>query len=199
MGHGHFALAWVLGLLILAGCASVPSSVPSAPNADHGSSHAGLLLPAPVNPDQRDYLGLETGEDFRLADIRTQVLIIEVFNFYCPHCQREAPSVNQLYLSIAADPNLSDRIKLIGIGVSNTPYEVDRFRKKFDVPFPLFPDRDRHLANQLNVRRTPTFIGFVKGTDGTPRRFLHAPGSMGNADEFLSKIIRLAKLDAPHS
>ena len=112
---------------------------------------------------------------------------------YCPYCQREAPNVNQLYRDITSDPHLKNRIKLIGIGVSNTHYEVNHFRESFDVPFPLFPDRSRNLAHQLNVRQTPTFIGFV-WENGIPRRFLHAPGSMGKTSEFLDRVVRLAAI-----
>ncbi|MGD9331835.1 MAG: TlpA disulfide reductase family protein [Desulfobacterales bacterium] len=199
MAHGKFSILLTISLLILAGCTRASSTLPTAPTTHLGPSLAELVLPAPADLDQRHYLGLETKDAFRLDEIRTNVLIIEVFNFYCPHCQREAPSVNQLYRQIAADPNLKDRIKLIGIGVSNTPYEVDRFRKEYNVPFPLFPDRDRHLALQLNVRQTPTFIGFVIESDRPPRQFLHAPGTMGGADQFLARIIRLAELNEPPS
>jgi len=192
---GRIGFVLVLILLAVVGCTSTPSP-PPAPAADrqHASQEA-LVLPALNDSAHRDYLGIETTGSFTLSDIQTQILIIEVFSMYCPHCQREAPNVNQLYRSVTEDPDLKERIKLIGIGVSNTSYEVNQFRESFEVPFPLFPDRSRDLARQLDVRQTPTFIGFV-WENGTPRRFLHAPGSMGKVSEFLARVVRLADLES---
>ena len=155
------------------------------------------MLPALSDSVQRDYLGIKTTEPFALNDIQTQVLIVEVFDFYCPHCQQEAPNVNRLYENIAADPYLKDHVKLIGIGVRNTTFEVNQFRKTFAVPFPLFPDRSRDIARQLEIRQTPTFVGFVLEPDGMLRRFMHAPGGLGKVDEFLARVVRLSGLEKP--
>lgn len=190
---GRISLALVVILLSIVGCTSTPSPLLAPPLDGHQASQEAIVLPALKDPAHRDYLGIKTTGDFSFDHIQTQVLIIEVFSMYCPHCQREAPNVNQLYRSITQDPNLKERIKLIGIGVSNTPYEVNHFRESFKVPFPLFPDRSRSIAHQLDVRQTPTFIGFV-WENGTPRRFLHAPGSMGKVSEFLARVVRLADL-----
>lgn len=188
-------MGWILVVILLcvAGCTSASSPPPTPPAATPDTPHETFLLPALADPAQRNYLGIETTGNFALSDIQTQILIIEVFSMYCPHCQREAPNVNQLYRSISEDPNLQNRIKLIGIGVRNTTYEVNHFRQSFHVPFPLFPDRSRDLARRLDVRETPTFIGFV-WENGKPRRFLHAPGRMGKVDDFLADVIRRAGL-----
>jgi len=190
----RIGLILVLTLLYIVGCTASPAPRPTPPVATPNAPHATFVLPALNDPVHREYLGIETTEAFPLAAIRTQVLIIEVFSMYCPHCQREAPNVNQLYQNITKDPFLKERIKLIGIGVSNTNYEVNQFRKSFEIQFPLFPDRSRDLARQLEVRQTPTFIGFV-WENGTLRRFLHALGSMGKVDEFLIRVVQLANLE----
>ena len=184
-------------VLIIVGCATATPPVPAPPTTASNAPSTTIVLPPLTDPVQRDYLGVKTTEPFALNDIQTRVLIIEVFDFYCPHCQREAPNVNRLYHSIASDPNLKNRIKLIGIGVRNTAFEVNQFRKSFTVPFPLFPDRSRDIARQLEIRQTPTFVGFVLEPDGRLRRFMHAPGSMGNVDAFLARVIQLSGLEKP--
>ncbi len=184
-------------VLIIMGCATAAPPVPAPVATASNVPSTTIVLPPLTDPVQRDYLGVKTSEPFALNDIQTRVLIIEVFDFYCPHCQREAPNVNRLYHSIVSDLYLKDRIKLIGIGVRNTAFEVNQFRKSFVVPFPLFPDRSREIARQLEIRQTPTFVGFVLEPDGTLRRFMHAPGSMGNVDEFLARVIRLSGLEKP--
>ena len=191
-------LSLVIMMLSLQACttAQSPTATPSAALPE--TPLASILLPVPVDLDHRDYLGIKPGEVFRLQDIHTQVLIIEVFNHYCIHCQREAPNVNRFYQNIIRHPEWRDRIKIIGIGVSNTAYEVGRFRKKYDIQFPLFPDRSRDIARQLEIRQTPTFVGLVWDADGIPRRFMNAPGSMGNVDEFLARVIQTAALETSH-
>jgi thiol-disulfide isomerase/thioredoxin len=183
----------------LAGCTSSPPTV-LAPTKEPSPEH--LVpgeLPAPADKQQRAYLGLTAQEPFRLEDIQVDVLLVEVFDMYCPHCQREAPHVNRLYRRIAGDPELRGRIKLIGIGIGNTSYEVSSFAKTFDVPFPLFPDRRRHFVRELAIRQTPTFVGFARQTDGGLTQILHAPGPLGDVDDFLEALLRLAILEQPPS
>lgn len=184
-------------VLIIVGCTTAAPQVPAPATTASRVPDPTIVLPPLTDPVQQDYLGVKTTEPFALNDIQTRVLIIEVFDFYCPHCQREAPNVNRLYHSIASDPYLKDHIKLIGIGVRNTAFEVNQFRKSFTVPFPLFPDRSRDIARQLEIRQTPTFVGFVLEPDSRLRRFMHAPGAMGNVDEFLARVIRLSGLESP--
>ena len=189
----------VVILLSIAGCTSVPSTLPTPPATASNTPHESIVLPALNDPVQRDYLGIETTGAFTLNDIQARVLIIEVFDYYCVHCQREAPNVNKLYRSITEDSNLNKYVKLIGFGVSNTTYEVTRFRNVYDISFPLFPDRSRDIARQLKVRKTPTFIGFARQTDGAFERFMFHPNPLGNVDEFLARVIRLSGLEKPQS
>ena len=199
MEHYHHAplrmLIHLLSVLLAIGCAS-PTGPVSAPPA--GSSPldpaSGLMLPALSDQDQRTYLGIDAPGEFPLTDIRAEVVVIEVFSMYCPHCQHEAPNVNRFYQRIAADSSLNGRIKIIGIGAGNTRYEVDTFRKRFNIQFPLFPDRSRQLARQLDVRVTPTFVAYTYTTDGTLHRILNAPGSLGNVEDFLTRLIERAYL-----
>ena len=179
------------GLLLIAGCTSAtgPAATPSAASPSSESA-SGLLLPVPSDPERRTYLGIDAPEEFSLTDIRAEVVLIEVFSMYCPHCQREAPRVNRLYRRIAADPLLAEQVKMIGIGVGNTTYEVDTFRKRFDIPFPLFPDRSRQIARQLEIRVTPTFVAFAHGSDGMLHPILHTSGPLGNVEDFLGPSAR---------
>ncbi len=78
---------------------------------------------------------------------------------YCPVCQGDAPAVNKLYEAIQSNPALMDKVRVIGIGVGNTPFEVDVFRKKFGIKFPLLADDSFSAQEAMAQRiRTPTFI-----------------------------------------
>ena len=77
---------------------------------------------------------------FCSQQVDSEVLIVQIFNFYCPHCQKEAPNVNALYRAISASPGIKSRIKVLGIGAGNSSYEVNAFRDLFRIKFPLIPD-----------------------------------------------------------
>ncbi|MBW2637179.1 MAG: hypothetical protein JRC86_06610, partial [Deltaproteobacteria bacterium] len=50
----------------------------------------------PGESDYRTYLGLSEGDYFLIQDIKTTVVVVEILSMYCPHCQREAPRVNEV-------------------------------------------------------------------------------------------------------
>ncbi len=116
-------------------------------------------------PDQKNhikYLGIEgaPGETFSITDIKTDILLIELFSMYCPYCQAEAPRVNEFYaLAAAQEEKKGIKIRVIGIGASNTQFEVDYFRDTYDIPFPLFPDKDLSMYKTFGGEGTPGFIG----------------------------------------
>ena len=148
-------------LLILAGLAIALFAGPAPAKTFHvnGAALAGIQLPIPENNAEREYLGLSGRGAFSLSQLKATTLIIEVFSMYCPHCQREAPVVNELHRMIEKDTSLRKDLKLVGIGIGNTPFEVDVFRKKYGVLFPLFPDDSFQIQKVSKDRfRTPTFI-----------------------------------------
>ena len=153
-----------------------------------------LELKALQDEATQKYLGISGKGTFKIEEIKTRVLIIEIFNMYCPHCQREAPRVNELFQLIEGRPDLREKVKLIGIGMGNSPFEVKLFKDKYGVAFPLFPDKEYELTKPLDVKATPTFIGLKKNQDcGYEQIYLKA-GAFGEPARFLEEILRLAGL-----
>lgn len=180
--------------LILALMAPAASALAAAPQA--GDLLPVVELAAPGDAAQRQYLGLGAGERFRIADIQAEVVIVQIFSMYCPHCQRQAPEVNRLFEIIEADPRIHGRVKLIGIGVGNSEFEVGVFRQSFTIPFPLFADERLAVHQQLGSVRTPYFFGVRIADDATARVFYSRPGGIeeGGADEFLKALLENAGL-----
>jgi len=164
----------------------------SSPSTGDGLHEITLTVPSELS--ERSYLGLPSSGVFKVHEIEAEIVIIEIFSMYCPHCQREAPRVNRLYREIEGNPLLRGRIKLIGIGVGNSSYEVGIFKKKYDIPFPLFPDKDFSIHEILKEVRTPYFMGITIDNDGTCPVFYSKPGGIGDTDQFLKTIVRLSGL-----
>ena len=153
-----------------------------------------IKLPIPKSPEAKDYLGIKGEGSFTIPQIKAKVVIIEIFSMYCPYCQNEAPRVNELYNAIEKNPDLKGKIKVIGIGAGNTPMEVDVFRKKYQIPFPLFPDVDYSIHKVCGEVRTPYFIGVKINENGTHEVIYSKLGGLQDANQFLELILKLSGL-----
>lgn len=171
--------------LVVTGLAG-PVSAERAPSA--GELLAVIRLDAPESPEARAYLGLAGRGRFVPTTIAGQLLIIEMFSMYCPHCQREAPAVNRLYQAIEASETLRGRVKMIGIGVGNSAYEVDHFRKHYQIAFPLFPDEEFIVHQSVGEVRTPFFIIADIRPNDKGRVLWTGAGRMDGVEVFVNRL-----------
>lgn len=153
-----------------------------------------FTLGVPKDAAEKSYLGLSGSGAFKIPQIRAKTVVVEIFSMYCPYCQREAPNVNRLYEKIEADPALKGKIKLIGIGVGNSAFEVGVFHKRYGIPFPLFPDGDFVLHKLLGEVRTPYFIGVKIGPDGSHQLIHSRLGAFESVEKFLDEIVKASDL-----
>jgi len=145
-------------------------------------------LPIPASTAQQQYLGLQGKGLFRINQIKAKAVIIEIFSMYCPYCQREAPNINKLYHRIESDPQLGGKVKIIGVGAGNSPFEVDVFRKKYQIPFPLFSDNNFTIHKCLGETRTPYFFVVAIGSGAPPKVIYSKLGGIEDLDAFLKSI-----------
>jgi peroxiredoxin len=147
----------------------------------------------PDNPVNLNYLGLSGSGLFKVQQIKAEVVIIEIFSMYCPYCQGEAPNVNNLYNLIENNPAFRNKIKIIGIGINNSLFETDIFKKKYKIEFPLIPDGDFKLHKTIGEVRTPYFI-IVKLKGGKTEVIYSRLGALGDNNVFLGQIAKLTGL-----
>jgi peroxiredoxin len=159
-----------------------------------GESLPPFELPIPQDTKAQSYLGLSGTGQFTIAQIEAKVVIIQIFSMYCPVCQKEAFRVNELYRTIQKRKDLKDKIRMIGIGTGNTPFEVGFFQKKYEVPFPLFPDENLSIHRILGELRTPYFIGVKINRDGSDEVFYSRLGQFKDVNSFLKRIVELSGL-----
>lgn len=150
-----------------------------------------ITLTVPENKVHAEYLGLkgEAGSSFKLSEIDADILFIELFSMYCPYCQKAAPKVNELYEKMEQLKRPDLKLVIIGIGASNTDLEVDTFRQGFDIPFPLFSDKDLSIYKTLAGAGTPTFIGCKKEGDDSTIIFFRKSGGFKDASGFLEDVL----------
>lgn len=111
----------------------------------------------PITDADRLYLGLEKPGPFRLQDIKTPYILIEIMRTTCPHCLEQVPALNQLY-HLVAKSDLKDKIKFVSLGESDHESGLKRFKAAYKVPFPMVPDPDWGIANVIKLEGTPTTI-----------------------------------------
>ncbi|HMK35032.1 MAG TPA: redoxin domain-containing protein [Desulfomonilaceae bacterium] len=149
-----------------------------------------IQLQVPDSAAQKKYLGVSGTATLNLHQIQADIIILELFSMYCPICQAEAHNVNKVHQYIENKPDLKTRVKLIGIGVGNTPFEVDVFRKKYDIAFPLFPD-DLFRVQKATSKpiRTPTFVALKRKGDKTITVTSVHVGAISDVEAFVRGMV----------
>lgn len=192
MSIGHKFI--LLPIFILSLIFPVLSAGSAEPTPLKGGSFPSAPLSIPEKIGEREYLGLSGNKPFTVSQIKAELVIIEIFSMYCPYCQREAPNVNELYRMIDKRNGLRDRIKIIGIGAGNTPFEVNVFRTNYNIQFPLFSDESFSVHKSIGEVRTPYFfVVRIKG-DGSNSIIYSKVGSIQEPDKFLDMILKEAGL-----
>ena len=180
--------ARVLAVILFAALLYAPAAI-AAPK--EGDQLPKITLAKPGDSSQREYLGLSGWGSFSVTDIKARIVLIEFFSMYCPHCQAEAPATRELYALVQADRKLKDTVRLIGIGIGNSDFEVNLFRKKYSVPFPLFSDDDYAIQEKLKIQYTPHYVAVRIEGNGRARVVYSRSGGMNNPKELIDILSRL--------
>ncbi|HAS88163.1 MAG TPA: redoxin [Desulfovibrio sp.] len=151
-----------------------------------GDTFPDIPLTGKLSDAKKKYLGLKGAGPWMLQDINSDYTIIEVYSMYCPHCQKEAPTVNSFYKMLNESKEYAN-IKFCGLAAGNTEFEIDFFTGKFGVEFPIFSDPELEIHNKIGQPGTPHFYMLRK--DGNEFKVLLShEGPFESADEFLKTI-----------
>jgi len=189
-------------VIMLLGCVSShPQVTPTSPEnisqtSDKKNSFPVFGLPIPQDDAEKDYLGLSGYGMFEITRIKSPVIIIAVFSTDCPYCRNTVPKINELYQAIQARPALEEKINIIGL-LDGNAYQVNLFRERYKVPFPLFSGQEFVIREKLGVNYLPKIFGVKNNDDGTMEEFYSKTGKFWfwNANKFLEKIIKLSQLE----
>ena len=160
-------------------------------NLKPGDAFPDFEFKKPKESEDKKYLGLKGWGGFTIGDIEADVVIIELFSMYCSHCQNEAPLTRKLYEIIEADRRLKGRFKIMGIGINNSDFEVDFFRKRYEIPFPLVSDGENMVEKKIGKVLTPHYVVVRITGDGKTRVIFSEAGRLEDPRVFLDMIYEL--------
>ena len=102
--------------------------------------------------------------------------------------------MNRFFDLIENNPALKGKIKILGVGAGNSMFEVNTFKKKYKVPFPLVPDADFSIHKKIGEVRTPYFI-VVKLNGSQKAEVVYSRlGAHENIEAFLADVVKLANV-----
>jgi thiol-disulfide isomerase/thioredoxin len=99
-----------------------------------------IALKPPADPKDAAYLGLSGKDSFFFADVKADLLLVEIMNIHCGHCQQQAPIFNKLFSLIESSPETKGRIKIMAISAGNLDKHIQQFRDQFKTPYPIIED-----------------------------------------------------------
>ncbi len=139
----------------------------AARRIDMGERFPEVALPQPTLEKERKYLELPEGETFTLSQVGGELVLVEVLNVLCPHCQKQTLPYNRLFKMIARDPQTRGRILMLGIAVGNTDEQIEDFIDIYAVKFPIVSDRSFTLHSAIGGGPTP-FSVYLRMDKGHP-------------------------------
>lgn len=170
-------------------CAALLAVVVSASFAFGGEPFPDLELNGQMPSVYEAYLETDA-TPFHLSDIPAPYVLIYVFNVYCDVCGKDVPNANRVF-EILDGRGLSDRIKMIGLGLNNSLFEVNFFRNKFSVPMPAFPYPESGTKITRGKDGYPACI-LIRNRGGHPETVFHHDGPVENGEAFAAHVLRSA-------
>jgi thiol-disulfide isomerase/thioredoxin len=132
--------------LVLVGCSTLPSAQARAPEPQNGPVRADLRDYGPA-PELTNTVWLNTPKPLHLADLKGNVVLLEMWTFACINCQHILPSVRGWYQKYGPQG-----LVVIGNHFPEFDYErnLDNLKQAIadqDVPFPVAQDNDGKTWN----------------------------------------------------
>jgi len=124
---------------------------------------------AVLNGDEdRQYLGLPPEAKWLdLTALKARFVLIQLYNTMCPECVNETKKLTKFFQTVEADPVLHGRLKIFGLGVYDDYRDVIRFKRHYDVAYPLFADKHGQIFECLGQAELP--LAYLLRAEGDGR------------------------------
>ncbi len=156
------AAALVVAAVTLAGCTSAAGAGTPVDQGQPGQNYVGgdgtitELAPA----DRGDPVELKgstlDGDDLDLADLRGQVVVVNVWGSWCPPCRKEAPVLKKVSDDLAAAPD--SEVSFVGIDTRDSAAAASAFIDNIGSTYPNIVDPDGVLLLSFRGSINPQAI-----------------------------------------
>ena len=97
-----------------------------------------------------------------------------------------APHARHLH-QLVQQRGLGSRVDFYAVGWGNTPMECEMYRKRFDIGYPVIPDRDRAISSRCGKFRPPLLIALRRQGGGWSET-ARVTDLRGDPEQILAKI-----------
>ena len=143
-----------------------PASSSALPTEDEGESQQRQTLAVGSTPPGFSLQNIE-GETISLESLEGKPVVVSFFAPWCPHCQDEAPRLNQIHAQYG------DRVHIVSISATEfgkdypaksklvpepriTMDDLRWFQEEYNVTYPLLFDPSVQVAIAYQIRSFPT-------------------------------------------
>lgn len=123
--------------------------------------------------------------DYRQS--KADVVVLNFFDMYCHTCQTMAPHSKEIQRMVR-DRSGGTRVDFYAIGWGNTPLESEQYRKRYQVSYPVIPDRDLSISRRFGKFRPPLMI-VLERRGGTLMEKARFTDLRGEKEGIVSKIL----------
>lgn len=178
-----------LQAVVLAAALLLSGQALAEPPKEGGQVPADLALSSPIGPEDGPYLGIGTGPTFRLGDVKSPYILLEVVGVYCPQCHIQAPLFDKFHQRLLKDPELSAKVKMLGLAAGATREEMEYLHETGAYKYPIAWDPDFVSHKRIGEPKTPyTMLLDAKG------RVLFAHlGIIEDVNAFYEQVAKLAR------
>lgn len=169
---------WLVVLCVAAGAAFALFSARTEAPVDRGARAPDFTLPRLGSPDP-----------VHLASLRGRVILVNFWATWCKPCEEEMPAMQRLY-----DALRGAGFELLAISVDEEAGEVERFRDRLGLRFPILLDADQHVAHAYQTFRFPETL--LVDVDGEIVERYVGPKEW-DAEAYVERIRRLAEAAVP--
>lgn len=122
-------------------------------------------------------------ESVSLESLRGHVVLLNFWATWCKPCEDEMPAMERLHRALAPQG-----FALLAISVDETREEVEQFRERLDLSFPILLDPEKRAARAYQTFRFPESL--LIGPDGVVIERYIGPKDW-DSEAYLARIRRL--------
>jgi thiol-disulfide isomerase/thioredoxin len=93
------------------------------------------------------------GDDFSLADLAGNVVVLNVWGSWCAPCRAEAPALQELSHKYAKDD-----VRFVGINTRDDSAKAEAFERNFEITYPSLVDPSGQLQLEFRGSLPPSAI-----------------------------------------